>query len=213
MSYQSYESGSTSASALSEKNDANDHFDLIAFLSAVQASQVDILPIPWQPEAPLLGQGGSAIISQSQVSEDTNFAFKRTENVKPLVKRTAAESLMQNLSITDTNISQAEARYDSEMPRFQTLITELLVLRHTAVRDHPNIIDVNAICWGVDRTTHEVWPVLVFPKSELGDLQHFMNSEQGLQMNPMERIKLCLGILEAVSVLHKNGETTHHYVD
>jgi Protein tyrosine and serine/threonine kinase len=50
---------------------------LIDFLSVAQRRNIDFLPIAWEPALQQLGQGGSAVVSQSLINLQTSFAFKR----------------------------------------------------------------------------------------------------------------------------------------
>ncbi len=80
-------------------------------------------------------------------------------------------------------------------------MTELLVLRHPSIRAHQNIVHLCGICWDVDHDG-DAWPVLVFNKSEHGNLDSLMSKGLGKSMSLEERLKLCAAIGEAVLAMH-----------
>jgi hypothetical protein len=146
--------------------------DLIAFLSVVQKSNVDYLPIMWQPALNDLGKGGSGTISQSTFSTDMPLAFKRFHD--------------DDGSDTD----------------FLPLISEVLILSQPAIQNHPNIVNLEGICWEIKRRTEKAVPVLVFEKAAW-DLQQFMNVSEGRNMSMDDRLNLCADIGSAISTLHQ----------
>jgi len=145
--------------------------DLIAFLSVVQKYNVDYLHITWQPALADLGTGGSGTISQSTFNTDMPLAFKRFH---------------------DNNDSDTD---------FLPLISEVMVLSQPAIKMHPNIVNLEGICWEIKRRTDKAVPVLVFQKAA-GDLQQFMNVSQGRNMSIDDRLNLCADIGSAIRTLH-----------
>jgi hypothetical protein len=109
--------------------------DLIAFLSAAQRCNVDFLNITWQPSLSTLGVGSSATISQSTFSADIPLAFKRFH---------------------DDGHSEMD---------FLPLISEVLILSQPTIRNHPNIVNLEGICWEIKPRTEKAVPVLVFEKA------------------------------------------------
>lgn len=177
------------------------HFDLVSFFSVIQGCAIDLLPLTWQQTGKPLGRGGTAVISQSRVNLDTSFAFKRIRN-----QGMSVVSLPTNFGITDkSDESYERAKYETEVPIYKLIISELSILCHPAVRNHPNILSLQAICWEIYEESQEIWPVLIFPKSELGDLQSAIDSDRGAHMSTAERLKLCRDVAEAISALHENG--------
>jgi hypothetical protein len=85
------------------------HFDLISFLSAVQSSAVDLLPLTWRQAEESLGRGGTAFISQSLVDRDTSFAFKRTVNIRTPVANARSPG--------ESGSNHARAKYEKDAPR------------------------------------------------------------------------------------------------
>jgi hypothetical protein len=145
--------------------------DLIAFLSVVQKYNVDYLPITWQPALADLGKGGSGTVSQSTFSADLPLAFKRFHN--------------DDGSDTD----------------FLPLISEVLILSQPAIQKHPNIVDLEGICWEIKPWTEKALPVLVFERAAW-DLQQFMNVSEGRNMSMDDRLNLCADIGSAIRTLH-----------
>jgi hypothetical protein len=83
------------------------------------------------------------------------------------------------------------------------LISEISVLGHPKVRSHPHIARLEAICWDISETdAEEVWPVLVFEKSQHGDLQRFLISDEGRDLGMDERLALCYHIATALFTMH-----------
>src|SRR4051812_47790628 len=95
------------------------HSDFISLLSAFQKNNVDIVPTTWQPGFGLLGQGTQGTINQSDVSLQHSFGFKRVR-----------ES-------------------EGEHTNFGSQITEINILYADGIRDHPHIINIEAVCWEV----------------------------------------------------------------
>ena len=152
--------------------------DLIAFLSIVQKCNVDYLPITWQPALNMLGVGGSGTISQSTFIAEKPLAFKRF--------------------------------HDSENPDggFLPMMSEVLILSQPPIRNHPNIVDLEGICWEIKPSTEKAVPVLVFEKASW-DLQQFMNVREGMDMSFEDRLKICADVGDAIMALHAYGLPIH----
>jgi len=152
----------------------NLQYDLIAFLSVVQKCDVDFLPITWQPALGILGNGGSGTISQSTFTTDMPLAFKRFHLDK-----------------------------DSNMD-FLPLISEVLILSQPPIQEHPNIVNLEGVCWEIKPLTEKAVPVLVFQKASC-NLQQFMNMSEGKNMSIDDRLKICADIGSAIMTLHAYG--------
>ena len=152
--------------------------DLIAFLSIVQKYNVEYLPITWQPALNTLGVGGSGTISQSTFIPEKPLAFKRF--------------------------------HDSENPDgdFLPMMSEVLILSQPPVQNHPNIVDLEGICWEITGTgkpgAEKAVPVLIFEKASW-DLQQFMNVPEGMDMVFEDRLKICADVGGAIVALHAYG--------
>ena len=148
--------------------------DLIAFLSIVQKCDIDYLPITWQPALSTLGVGGSGTISQSTFITDKPLAFKRFHH--------------------------PENCDDDFLPA----MTEVLILSQPPIQHHPNIVDLEGICWEIKPRTEKAVPVLVFEKASW-DLEQFMNVREGMDMKLEERLRVCADIGSAIMALHAYG--------
>jgi Protein tyrosine and serine/threonine kinase len=81
---------------------------------------------------------------------------------------------------------------------------EMVVLSHPMVRKHEHIVTLEGICWDIPEDD-QVWPVLVFQKSHLGDLYHFAKLERFKDLSIEERLNLCADIGIAIRDMHRNG--------
>ena len=72
------------------------------------------------------------------------------------------------------------------------------------IQRHPNIVNLEGICWEIKRRTEKAVPVLVFEKATW-DLQQFMNVSEGMNMTIDERLKICADIGSAIMALHAYG--------
>jgi hypothetical protein len=84
---------------------------------------------------------------------------------------------------------------------FLPLISEVLILSQPAIQMHPNIVNLEGICWEINRKTEKAVPVLVFEKAAW-DLQQFMNVSEGRNMSMDEWLSLCAEIGSAITALH-----------
>lgn len=157
------------------------HYDLITFIALAQRLDVDFHGFTWTeaPSFPLLGEGGSGIISQGVANVKFEYAFKR---FKYLPGRT------------------------DEV--YKALFAEVAILQNPEIRDHPNILDLFGICWEAHVNSSQgietVLPVLVFQKSSYGSLATF----EGLpQLDLNSRISLCCDIGRALELLHASSKS------
>ena len=84
------------------------------------------------------------------------------------------------------------------------MMSEVLILSQLPIRNHPNIIDLEGICWEIMPWTEKAVPVLVFEKASW-DLQQFMNVREGMEMPFEDRLKICADIGDAIMTLHAHG--------
>jgi hypothetical protein len=89
---------------------------------------------------------------------------------------------------------------DSDMD-FLPLISEVLILSQPPIRSHPNIVNLEGICWEITPRTEKAVPVLVFEKA-VWDLQQFMKVNEGMNMSIDDRLKICADIGNAIMALH-----------
>ena len=168
-------------SASASRTNSNVQSDLIAFLSIVQKCDVDYLPITWQPALSTLGEGGSGTISQSTFIADKPLAFKRFHH--------------------------SENSDDDFLP----LMSEVLILSQPPIQIHPNIVDLEGICWEIKPWTEKAIPVLVFEKASW-DLRQFMHVGEGMDMVFEDRLQICADIGSAIMALHAYGLSIYESV-
>lgn len=168
--------------------------NLITFLAAVQKLHIPFLPVTWQTKEAIVGVGGTSRINQALFDRTRSMVFK-------------------HVAERDKLDEPVEAIY-------RRLINEVMVLYHPAIRDHSNILGPLGICWGISPrkkqntsrpvpdavNKYEIWPVLVFEKSSLGDLYQFSSSQDARDMDIIDRLKICLDIGAAISHMQSNRE-------
>jgi hypothetical protein len=81
------------------------------------------------------------------------------------------------------------------------LLNEIVILSFPRIRTHPHINSIEGLAWEVAEDGY-MQPVIVFEKTELGDLYHFMSTVAGMKLSLMERWSLCTQISSAVTALH-----------
>lgn len=155
----------------------NIHNDIISFLCILQQHNVNILPILWQSGLQDLGSGAQSVVSQSIQNAQRSFAFKRSHG----------RSVPGDV--------------------FRVFSSEVRVLQQAPVRNHPNVLNLEGICWEVQSNSSAVSPVLVFEKARHGDLRSFMASESGRSLSVLQRVDLCIGIASAILTLHDRSMT------
>ncbi|KAI3322017.1 kinase-like domain-containing protein [Xylariaceae sp. AK1471] len=166
--------------------------NFITYLAVLQRLQVPILPITWDPERKLIGAGHTGRIAEASMSLNAGFAFKR--------------------------IGDDEKARDAGTEIFLPLINETAILRHDHIEGHPNIPELEGICWDItpkDRIVtsdgrgeaFNIWPVLVFERSHYGDLYQFSQSPQGRKLSIGDRIKICLDVGNAIAAMQ-----SHHII-
>lgn len=153
-------------------------FDFLSFLGIAQKLRVRFLPLIWQPaldgQDELAGVGGTAEIRQSSIRFEESFAFKL---IKPVERAKWGEQKI-----------------------LQMLVSEIIVLAHPRIKDHPNVLSLQGICW--DMTVEgKAWPVLVFEKAQIGNLEQFAMG-MGKSMSFDDRRKLCANVGTAMRHFH-----------
>lgn len=162
--------------AVTESQVMNAQYDFISLLAIAQKLEIDLLAITWQSTREVIGIGGTAKINQALVNLQTSFAFKRIKE---------------------------EDKAKPELI-FREVINEMIVLSHPAIQRHPNIVELQGLCWDIP-SDDKVWPVLVLEKSHFGDLYEFLRLPVGRDLSTNERLELCLNIGIAIADMHSNG--------
>ncbi len=67
-----------------------------------------------------------------------------------------------------------------EIQTWRVLLAEISILSHPTIRRHPNVVNIEGICWDVTADEGKVWPVLVSEKTGHGDLKRFMTKGAGI---------------------------------
>jgi hypothetical protein len=93
-------------------------YDFIFILVIVQKLKIEYLLITWQLIGGSIGIGGTARIDQASQNVQTSLAFKRIKKKD----KDKSGSIMQEL------------------------ISEMLVLSHSAIQRHSNIVELQGIC-------------------------------------------------------------------
>ena len=163
--------------SLSRDPESDSSIDFLSILGIAQKLDIDFLPIVWQPALDAAGDGATAEISQSLVNVGTSFAFKRYK------KRWDPQS-------------------DADHSKFQHLYFEILILGQPEIRKHSNIIRLEGLCWDISPDRKEIWPVLVFEKTNLGDLTKWSASMEGRTASHDVRLNICADVANAVRHLH-----------
>jgi len=87
---------------------------------------------------------------------------------------------------------------------FLPLMSEVLILSQPHIQNHPNIVNLERICWEIKPRTEKAGAVLVFEKAPW-DLQESMNTSEGLNLSINDRLNICADIGSAIMVLHAYG--------
>ena len=87
---------------------------------------------------------------------------------------------------------------------FLLMMSKVLILSQPPIQKHPNIVDLEGICWEIKPRTGKAVPVLVFEKASW-DLQQFMNICEGMDMVFEDRLKICADVGGAIAALHAYG--------
>ncbi|KAF3901680.1 hypothetical protein ABW21_db0209465 [Orbilia brochopaga] len=160
-------------------------YDLIDFLAIVQDRRVDLCPFLWDADEDRLGLGGTASIAQGgEVVPSANHGLAADLPIGFAFKRFQREG----------------ARYEADRNRvFQALLSEVFILGHPVIQQHPHINKLRGITW--DTVYGETWPVLVFERAECGDLKQFMKTE-GRKLSIRAKVKLFYQIGDAIRLMH-----------
>jgi hypothetical protein len=127
-------------------------------------------------------QGATSAIYQSHINIALELAFKRTSNL---------------------------FRKKGETIAFQILISKIMVLGTRSIRNHPNIVDLEGICWELD--DHEnLSPVLVFQKAQYGDLARYLTSTAGKESSFETRLSICVDIGNAIGALYRSSKCSNN---
>jgi hypothetical protein len=178
------------------ENEVDLSYDLITFLAVAQKLKLGLLPITWRSNLPSVGKGAKSQINQDPLNIQASFAFKR--------------------------VADKEKQTESWGWIFWSLVNEIIVLCDRSIRNHPFMVELEGFCWDVPFAEvvcdseearpelpceTQVWPVLVFKKSQFGDLYNFARTPLGRRLGVDERVRFCLSIGLAIQDLHSIRES------
>jgi serine/threonine protein kinase len=121
-------------------------------------------------------------------------SFKVTKAIHPqdrsdLVLKSAAEDSMGDR--------------ESRSIYMRSLISELRVMGHPPLRDHPNIAGIQGLTWHCNESYDPpILPALVMEYSSLGTLDNFLNKAKP---ELSVRVRLCLDVARGLKELHRCG--------
>jgi len=177
--------------------------DLITFLAVTHDLALDITFTSWKPSRGddtklygTLGTGGTAEVQQQVLHLGKSLAFKRPRLAQ------VSEQSKEASTRTDDRHEQLDGEY-------RNLIAEVLALCNASVRFHPNIVELEAVCWDFDKQTGSVWPVLIFEKADEGDLDTFLATTRGRSLDIRKRLELCQDVAIAMLCLHRFGRSLY----
>jgi len=173
----------TVGKSLQESHD-QPHQNLIRLLTVAIALKVNILPLTWRPALESLGEGATGLVSQSPLNSQIEFAFKRFNRV---------------------NRSPTLSEADFRTLQYDAMISEMVTLSCPQIYDHPNIVNLEGLCWELLPGSDEVWPVLAFRKAEGGDLLHFLSSPDALEFDSDDLLTVCGEVGKALRMMHLCG--------
>lgn len=161
---------------------ANGPYNFITFITIIQKLKIEILDFTWQAVRQPIAVGATDQINEVLINLHTSTVFKR--------------------------VSYEQKERESEETIFQMLINEVVVLGHESIRNHPNIVELQGICWDIssdDKGDEKTWPILVFKKAEHKDLYNFAMLPVGRELCFAERLKLCMEVGTAIRDMHSNS--------
>jgi hypothetical protein len=172
------------------------HNKFLTFLAICCKLRVPIFANAWHQSLPNLGRGGTSIVSEgTALNSSVSYAFKRL--LAPIFAS-----------------AEEEARFIHVA--YHALICEVALLATDMVKQHPNIIRLEGICFEVNETHGSkihVWPVLIFEKAEWSTLEEFLfRCELGEGLDRDLREDLFVQILGAIAFMQETCLSQHHSI-
>jgi serine/threonine protein kinase len=169
-------------------------YNLLTCLACAQRCGLDFTGMTWVDAQGELGEGGQAVVSQTQTNVETVLAYKR-RNSSSIGSRFSRGTTNQKLTLQDI---------------YREIAFEIMALGHPRIRDHPHIVQLHAISWEIQNVASwrhakdnlRVWPVLVFEKADKGDLLKYVSTHSELDL--ARRVQLCREIALALAAAHEN---------
>ncbi|KAF4449677.1 serine/threonine protein kinase [Fusarium austroafricanum] len=146
------------------------------------------------PISNVIGSGGQFTVRLFRLSEHTSV---RTSD-DPSSRLTAGEVVLKwpNLERGDNFIEEKVIK---------SIITELSVISHPGLREHPRILDIYGFAWDqqVMSSGESVLPVIMEEYGEFGTITQFLHRAQSVGLDT--KLMLASDIAHAVYALHQNG--------
>ena len=86
---------------------------------------------------------------------------------------------------------------------FRSIYSEISILGQARIREHPNIVTLEGVCWDIDMSGSAVWPVLIFRKTNHGSLRKFVQSEACDNLSFDDVLSLLYDIAKGINCLHR----------
>jgi len=160
----------------------------LRFLAVAQVAGTDFLFFDWKENVlARLGEGATGDVRQSPLSIKSGFAFKT-------FRKSDAPRLEQGT--------------------YKALIAEVLVLCHSGIQEHPNIVNLYGVTFHVVSTRvdgemrRRVWPVLVLERSSHGNLETYFETER---MPLAQAILVAYQIGSAIKEMHLAGKSEYPF--
>ncbi len=154
----------------------------------------------------LLGVGGQVEVRQSLLNIAMSFAFSR--------------------------VKFDDSAKEDEDQIYRALRSQISVLAHTDIRNHPNIVTLIGVSWDIrqqegmnyeqreiresvddysdDNKSRETAPAQQWTveKTKHGDLPCFMKSRHGKLLDMKRKMRLCTDLAKAIRDMHRNRRFT-----
>jgi hypothetical protein len=179
--------GLRSEISLTDSHEGPDHQNFIRFLQMAISANVGFLPLTWDPAFEALGRGATGEVNQSRLNSKTWIAFKRfkTDGAHPGL----LEDEFRNI-------------------QYNAMISELNVLGHPNIRNHPNIISLIGACFEINPVSNEVLPVLALAKAHHADLTMSLYEIPrliGIPKDVFPPLPICGEVAKGIKMLHQCG--------
>lgn len=123
--------------------------------------------------------------------------------------RGATAEIQQSIINLSLTLAFKRFLFSPDSGTYRAIITELCILGHPAVKEHPNIIKLLGVCWDVV-SEDEIRPVLVFEKTKHGNLNEFVVSEEARLLSSEQWLNLYTGIANAIVTMHSCGRCLNY---
>ena len=160
---------------------------LLKIIAIATTLETNIFPLTWRPALETLGEGLTGNVSQSPLNANISLAFKR----------------LNGFLDRDSNRSDTEP----SLSPFDAMLSEILVLSSPSIYDHPNVVNLEGLCWEIVKETEDVWPVMVFRKADSGNLPKFLSRPEALGLDSEDLISLCGEVAKGLQALHMSSKS------